>query len=89
MRHWEIQELLCFASGMNDDQADDFCDNNGDYDSLAFDTFAVDFEQFEQIAEALLKLTPLVESPLTGDVYHCFADVAKQRAIIKLPVTTK
>lgn len=83
MRYWQVQELLCFASGMNSEEADDFCNNDGDYDLLSFNAFGVDFEQFEQIAEALLNFTPLVESPISGDVYHCFADIKNQRAILK------
>ena len=83
MRYWEIQELLCFASGMNEKQSEDFCNDDGDYDQLVYDKFEVGFDEFTKIAEALLLLTPIVESPLSGDKHHCFADIANQRVIIK------
>tara|TARA_R110000851_G_C13018864_1_gene559977 strand:- start:549 stop:854 length:306 start_codon:yes stop_codon:yes gene_type:complete len=83
MRYWEVQELLCFATGMNSEEADKFCNDDGDYDQLVYDKFEVGFDEFAKIAEALLLLAPIVESPLSGDKYHCFADIANQRAIIK------
>ena len=46
MRYWEIQELLCFATGMNSEQADEFCNDDGDYDQLVYDKFEVGFDEF-------------------------------------------
>lgn len=82
MRHWEIEELLCRASGMSSEEHETFVNENNDVDNLVYETFGLDFEQFSTVVEALLKFTPLVESPLTGKVRHAFVDVAEQRTII-------
>jgi hypothetical protein len=88
MRYWELQELLCFATGMNSEEADDFCNNNGDYDDLCFDKFDVDFEQFSEIAEALLKLTPIIELGISKKHVNCFVDHEHSRTIIRNEVET-
>lgn len=76
IQYWEIQELALFAMGKTEDQVTEIIDNDGegekDIDTLIYEKFDVDFDQFAKIAEALLKLTPCVESPLSGRVSHAF-----------------
>ena len=70
--YWEYQELAGRAMGWNQERIDDEVNGDEDFNTPLYEHFNVDFEQFMAVAEALLELTPLVQSPLTGDCSHAF-----------------
>lgn len=68
MNYFDIEELLSAMYGITDEQRnDDF-----DFDGLCYEKFEIGFEEFMKIISALLPLTPIVESALTGQKYHAF-----------------
>ncbi|MGR5465473.1 hypothetical protein ACPV5G_21305, partial [Photobacterium damselae] len=66
MSHFEFQQLAGVVLGLTDKQIDDIIDNDEDFDTPLLEKFAIDFDQFTLIAEELLKLTPVLTSPLSG-----------------------
>lgn len=66
--YFEVEELLSAMYGITDEQ------RNGDFDfdELVFEKFNIGFDEFQGIVAALLPLTPVVESALTGKKYHAF-----------------
>ncbi|WP_345861253.1 hypothetical protein [Shewanella algae] len=91
MRYWEVQELAGAALGLTEDQTEDIINGDEDFDTPLLEKFNVDFEQFSNVAEALLKLTPVLKSPLSGDLDHAFVKQVKggYLAIIKTPANVK
>ncbi|EJM0750737.1 hypothetical protein NNQ81_001980 [Salmonella enterica] len=68
MNYFDIEELLSAMYGISDEQRnDDF-----DFDELCYEKFEIGFEEFMKVILALLPLTPVVESALTGRKYHAF-----------------
>lgn len=68
MNYFDIEELLSAMYGITDEQRnDDF-----DFDELCYEKFEIGFEEFMKVIAALLPLTPVVESALTGHKYHAF-----------------
>lgn len=68
MNYFDIEELLSAMYGITYEQRnDDF-----DFDELCYEKFEIGFEEFMKIISALLPLTPVVESALTGKKYHAF-----------------
>ena len=65
-----VQELVCAVLGLdpNEDENEDW----GLLEDLLFKRYEIDMEQFEKIAGDLLKLTPIVETAITGTKYHAF-----------------
>lgn len=43
-----------------------------DFNDLTLTHFSVDFEQFAGVVDALLPLSPVVSSPMSGKKYHAF-----------------
>ncbi len=81
MKHWEYEELAALLiSGGDSDKADEII-NNEDVDSVLYEKFGFDFDQFMAVADELIKFTPLVESPMTGKVFHAF--VCNGVAVVK------
>ncbi|EGG0282950.1 hypothetical protein ACWAOL_004510 [Vibrio parahaemolyticus] len=72
MDYFDTQLLAGAALGLTEEQTDDIINDDEDFDSPLLEKFGVDLEQFGAIAEALLPLTPTVQSPLTGTVSHAF-----------------
>ncbi len=75
MRIWDIQELAAIACGLTEDQYSELL-NSGKADEMLDEMlnskFGMDLEQFSNVAEALLKFTPVLQSPLSGDLHHVF-----------------
>ncbi|MGL4602232.1 MAG: hypothetical protein ACRCVE_12340 [Plesiomonas sp.] len=87
MDYLELQELAGAALGMTEQQVEDIINNDEDFDTPLIEKFGVDLEQFGNIAEALLPLTPTVMSGLTNTVYHAFVlqlGEGNCRAIVKM-----
>ncbi|WPC72969.1 hypothetical protein [Vibrio porteresiae] len=91
MRHWELQELAGAALGLTEDQTEEIIDSDEDFDTPLLKKFNIDFEQFSNVAEALLKLTPVLKSPLSGELDHAFVKQVDggYLAIIKTPAIIK
>lgn len=68
MDYFDIEELLSAMYGITDDQRND----GFDFDDLLYEKFEIGFEEFSKVIKALLPLTPIVESALTGKKYHAF-----------------
>lgn len=82
---WDIEELAYRAMGKTESEAEKEI-NTGDIDSAIHDKYGCDFETYCSIVKDLIKFTPLVQSPLSGENFHAFVDVEQQRAIVKLAV---
>lgn len=82
MNEFDYEELLCSLFGISEDQRDgvDF-----DIDNLCFDKFNINFGDFVHVASQLLPLTPVVESPLTKNLYHAF--IHDDTAFVKMKAT--
>lgn len=66
--YFDIEELLSAMYGITDEQR-----NEGfDFDELLYEKFEIGFEEFSKVISALLPLTPVAESALTGTKYHAF-----------------
>lgn len=73
MNYWDAQQLAGAALGLTEEAFDKIIDEDeSQLDDLLFEKFNVDFEQFTEIASALLKLTPLVESAISKELHHAF-----------------
>jgi hypothetical protein len=72
MNYFESQMLAGAALGMTEDQIEVILDDDEDFDSPLMEKFGVDLEQFTKIAEALLPLTPMVQSELSNEILHAF-----------------
>lgn len=68
MDYFDIEELLSAMYGITEDQRND----GFDFDDLLYEKFEIGFEEFSKVIKALLPLTPIVESALTGKKYHAF-----------------
>jgi hypothetical protein len=66
MNSLDAENLACIAAGIEE------YSEYEDIDAALYEKFDVDLEQFTKIAEALLILTPLVETAIGGDVVHAF-----------------
>ena len=77
MHYLEIEELLSAMYGVTDDQRND----GFDFDELLYEEFEIGFEEFSKIIKALLPLTPMVESAITGKKYHAF--IKDGRTLVK------
>ncbi|WP_139538862.1 hypothetical protein [Klebsiella spallanzanii] len=66
--YFDIEELLSAMYGITDEQRND----GFDFDELLYEKFDIGFEEFSKVISALLPLTPVVESALTGKQYHAF-----------------
>ena len=71
MLDYEIEELACYACGLNEAQTEDAV-NNYKVDEIVYEKFGVDQEQFTEIIKALLEYTPIVESAFGRKKYHAF-----------------
>jgi len=80
MRYREIHELLACACELSEEEHEQLL-NDDDFEDLAFEKFGCDVDTFSKIAEALLKLTPKIETAITKDVINAF--VSGNRIIIK------
>ncbi len=70
--YWDYQELAGAALGLTEEQTAEIINDDEDFDTPLMNKFGVDFEQFMAVAEALLKLTPTVQSAITKDVKNAF-----------------
>jgi len=71
MNYWDAQELACQLLGIDyDELVDD--GREDEIEEKLYEKFEVSMEQFMDIAEGLLKLTPTVKSELTGATYNAF-----------------
>ncbi|MFP8968550.1 hypothetical protein ACKC9G_18355 [Pokkaliibacter sp. CJK22405] len=83
----ELQELAGAALGLTEEQTDAIFEDDEDFDSPLIEKFGIDFDQFCNVVEALLPLTPTLQSPLTDAVYHAFVrqlGAGDCRAIVKM-----
>lgn len=72
MRQWELQELAGAALGLSEAQTTDIINGDEDFDTPLHDKLGVSFEEFSAVAEALIKLTPLLKSPMSEERNHAF-----------------
>ncbi len=86
MDFFEIQELAATICGLSEKQFEDIInEDESKLDEILWEKFRVDFDEFGEIAKALLLLTPAVGSELTKKRYHAFVIEEKgyYRAITK------
>ena len=72
MDYFDLQMLAGSALGLTEEQTEAIINDDEDFDSPLIEKFGVDLDMFGEIASALLPLTPTVNSPLSGKVYHAF-----------------
>jgi hypothetical protein len=86
MYYDEVQELACVITGLDYDQIVNE-EREPEIEDALFNKFEISLDQLQRIAEALLELTPIIESELTGALYHAFGvldeDTDRWRAICK------
>lgn len=88
--YYDVYELIRELYRINnpddkntDELTDDFLEN------YVYDYYCCeDFERFCELINDLLKLTPVLKSPLTGTLSHCFGVIEQKdtglfRAIVK------
>lgn len=88
MKYLEAQQLAGAVLGFSEAETENILSIDGDFEPLLFDRFNVDFEGFMGLAEALLKLTPVIASPLSGGWNHAFLRKVDggYLAVVKKPV---
>lgn len=72
MDYFDLQMLAGAALGLTEEQTEAIINDDEDFDSLLIEKFGIGFEEFGEVAKALLPLTPTVGSELSGRVYHAF-----------------
>jgi hypothetical protein len=74
MEYHEIQMLAWAALGLTDEQTEELIKDpkDGGLNPLLMEELGVNLHQFQMVAEKLLKLTPLVEHAVTGELYNAF-----------------
>ena len=78
--HWtDAEELAMHVLGLDEDSAD-----GADFDALIYEKFEVSMEQFQKVAEALIRFTPTLETALTNTKWQGF--VKDGFFIVKQPV---
>ncbi|HCE2091504.1 TPA: hypothetical protein NGT02_004521 [Vibrio parahaemolyticus] len=82
MRHWALQELAVAALGMTEEQYEEVLNGDEDFDTPLHEKFGVDFDQFSQVAEALLKLTPVVTKGISKENVHAFVKLEEGHGTI-------
>lgn len=65
----DLQALVLYAAGKTESEVENFEDDIWEF---CEEHFGVNLDEFEHIAECLLKLTPLVSSPLSNKFHHAF-----------------
>jgi len=84
---YELIRELYRINNPDDKDADELCDDF--LENYVYDYYCCeDFEKFYELIDDLLRLTPILKSPLTGTLSHCFGvienkDTGLFRAIIK------
>ena len=88
--YYDIYELIRELYRINnpkDEDVDELCDDF--LENYIYDYYCCeDFERFRELINDLLGLTPVLKSPLTGTLSHCFGVIENPntglfRAIIK------
>lgn len=88
--YYDVYELIRELYRINnpkDEDVDELCDDF--LENYIYDYYCCeDFERFSELINDLLRLTPVLKSPLTGTLSHCFGVIEDQntglfRAIIK------
>lgn len=67
--HFDLQELAGLVCGMTDKESDAVINDDEDFDSPLLEKLGVDFEQFSQVASALMNKLNLGFSPLSKRIY--------------------
>lgn len=85
MKYYEIEEIACAVLNLD---YDDLCNEGreGEIEDRLFEKFEVSFEQFGDIVNALLPLTPVVEAGFSGKLYHAFVNKKAGIMIVKREV---
>jgi len=62
-----------------------------DFDSSEFiyDTFGCDYQTFVNIVEELIEFTPVLKSPLTGTLSHCFGVIENKDTGLFIAIVKK
>ncbi len=69
----EREELILYAAGLSEEEVDKFMNDGEDIDDFCHEKFDIDSDQFVKVAEALLKLTPVVCASLNSkERLHAF-----------------
>ena len=71
MNYWEAQELACQILGLNYDELVDE-GREDEIEEKLYEEYEIGVDQFWNIADELLKLTPSVESKMTRTLYNAF-----------------
>ena len=82
---YEITELVANILTDNDEEKAEQLIDADEVENLFYEKYDIDIEQFQTIVELILPYTPLMESPLTKELYHTLGlhDERGFRAIIK------
>ena len=84
---YELIRELYRINNPDDKDTDELCDDF--LENYVYDYYCCeDFEKFYELIDDLLRFTPVLKSPLTGTLSHCFGvienkDTGLFRAIIK------
>lgn len=70
--YMDYAELALRCCGLTEDEANETLENFDDVEQKIYDKFEVDSDTFEKIARALVKFTPVLESPLFKTRHHTF-----------------
>ena len=88
LRYYKVQELAGYMLGKSEEEVDEMLDqDDGTLDELLYEKYNVEFEQFYEIVNDLIKFTPIVQSVLSCSKFHAF--VRDNVAIAKLTVEEK
>lgn len=60
-----LDDLAYYLTGCNEN-------DHPDIHEVLMDCYRLSYRDYRHIIEELLKLTPILESPLTGNRYHAF-----------------
>lgn len=72
------------AIGLSEEETEKLVDSGADFDLALNERFSVGLAEFCEISEALLNLTPPIQSPLTKSVFHAFGRRAENGNFVAL-----
>ena len=71
----ELDELICYASGMSETETDLFINDGEEIEDLCYEKFNCDAITFAKIAVSLLEFTPQIKTAISGTTVNAFIRV--------------
>ncbi|HAP36669.1 MAG TPA: hypothetical protein DCQ28_12290 [Bacteroidetes bacterium] len=74
MSYIDVEELASYVLANGNKELAEEIQENGDYDNLLMEKYddQIDMSIFEKVVNDLIKFTPVLQSPITNELFNCF-----------------